>query len=106
MRIGLLRQRVTIEQPVYTNNTIGEPVTTWSTFATVWAAIEPNTGQAYYLAKQTESTASGRIRMRYRDGIKPTMRVKYGERYFTIISVIQPKENSKELHLIYSEALD
>lgn len=106
MKSGELKQRITIQQPTYTKNAIGEKIATWATWATVWAAVEPNWGGTYYRAKQSDSDVTGRIRIRYINGLKPTMRVSYQGRIFTIVSIIHPKENRKEIHIMYSEGLD
>jgi SPP1 family predicted phage head-tail adaptor len=106
MRAGQLRHRITIEQPTQAKNSIGEVVLTWSTFSTVWAAIEPAAGSTYYAANQLDARVDGRVRIRYRSDLLPTMRIKFGDRIFIIVSIIQPQENHRELHLMYTEALD
>ena len=40
MNIGALDRRVTLQRPVTTQNDYGERVAAWTTYATVWAAIE------------------------------------------------------------------
>jgi SPP1 family predicted phage head-tail adaptor len=106
MRAGSLNCRVAIEHQTLAPNSIGEDEITWTTFATVWAAIEPATGNTYYAAKQLESKTDGRIRIRYIEGLKSTMRIKYNDRIFNILSIIHPKEDRREIQIIYSEALD
>ena len=106
MRIGLLRHRITIEKPTQGKNAIDEVVLTWSTFCTVWAAVEPAAGNVYYTAKQLDARVDGRVRIRYRGDLEPTMRIKFGDRILSIVSIVHPKENQKELHLMYAESLD
>ena len=106
MKAGQLKHRIVIEQQAQTKNAIDEIILTWSTFCTVWAAIEPATGQTYYAANQLESKVDGRVRIRYRDDIEPTMRIKFGDRILNIISIVHPQQNRRELHLMYSEGLD
>ena len=106
MRIGLLRHRVIIEKPTDGTNAIDEVVSTWSTFCTVWAAVEPAAGNVYYTAKQLDARVDGRVRIRYRGDLEPTMRIKFGDRILSIVSIVHPKENQKELHLMYAESLD
>src|SRR4030042_4845782 len=106
MRSGDLKHQIIIQQPVKSKNAMGEWIETFETWATVWGAIEPASGATFYAARQLDSKVDGRIRIRYRTGIKPTMRILFGERVLSIVSVIQPKENHRELHLMYSEALD
>jgi len=106
MRAGLLRHRLTFEIPSQTQNDFDEWVESWSTWVTVWGSIEPNLGKRYFEAKQANSEVEGLMRIRYRDGLLPTMRVKYGDRIFKIISIVQPFEKKRELHILYKEALD
>jgi SPP1 family predicted phage head-tail adaptor len=106
MRAGRLRHRVTIQIPAKTKNDIGEWYETFATWVTVWASIEPNSGKTYFEGLQANSEVEGKIVIRYRTGVKPTMRVKYGNRYFKILSIVHPQERKKELDLMYKESLD
>lgn len=106
MRAGELRQRVTIQIPSRSKNAFDEWVDSWSDWATVWAAIVPNSGKEYFEAMQASSEVQGVIKIRYRTGVLPTMRVKYGSRIFEIVSIVHPKELRQELHIYYKEKLD
>jgi len=106
MRAGLLRHRLTFQIPSKTKNAMDEWVETWSDWATVWGSIEPNLGKRYFEAKQANSEVEGLIRIRYLNRVLPTMRVKYGDRIFKIISIVHPFEKRQELHILYKEALD
>lgn len=106
MRAGRLRHRVVIQILTKAKNSMGEWYETWATWATVWASIEPNSGKNYFEGMQANSEVQGKIVIRYRTGVEPTMRVKYGNRYFNIISIVHPQERRKELHVMYREELD
>ena len=106
MRAGLLRHRLTIQIPGKSQNDFGEWIESWNDWATVWGSIEPNLGKRYFEAKQANSEVQGLIRIRYRSGVLPTMRVKYGNQIFKIISIVHPFEKKQELHILYKEALD
>jgi SPP1 family predicted phage head-tail adaptor len=106
MKAGDLRHRVTLQQPVAGSNTIGEIVNTWADVATVWAAVEPATGSWYYAGQQAESKVDGRVRIRYRSDVLPTWRIKFGDRYLTIVSILNPNERNKETVIMYTEQLD
>jgi len=105
MNIGDLRHRITIQQPVESSNTFGEVEKTWQDIATVWASIEPLRGREYFDSQQINAEVTTRIRIRYRPGIKPKMRVVYGERIFDIQSVIDVEERHKEIHLMCKEVM-
>jgi SPP1 family predicted phage head-tail adaptor len=106
MRAGDLRHRIIIQQNTPTANAMGEYVDTWTTFAEVWAAIEPDTGNTTYAAKQLNSEASGKIRIRYLSGLEPTMRISYQDRIYSILTIIEPKLRHEDIVILYSEALD
>ena len=90
MKIGSMRHRVTIQQrpDPQTQNSVGEVTTAWTTLATVWAAIEPQTGgegieQAAVVAQVTHS-----VRIRRRTDVTPDMRLVEGSRTLEILSVL------------------
>jgi len=106
MRTGLLRNRITIQEAYKEKNDFGEWIIIYRDWATIWAAIEPNQGKRYFEAAQANSEVQGIIRIRYRSGVLPTMRVKYCDRIFQIISIVHPQERMRELHIFYKEQLD
>jgi SPP1 family predicted phage head-tail adaptor len=130
MRVGRLRHRITIEQlsteagvmtepPAYGaiteppadgayvsaggQNQYGEPNAEWVTFLTAYASIDPLVGREYMAAKQVQSEATHKIRMRYRAGITTTMRVKCGDRDFDIVSLLNIEERKRELLIMATE---
>lgn len=106
MRAGELRHRITIQQLIETRNELGEIIEqSWQDFATVWAAVEPLNGREYFNSQQINAEITTRIRIRYRAGIKPNMRVVYGERIFDIQSVIDIEERHAEMHLMCKEVV-
>ena len=102
MRAGKLRHRVEIQVPIVTV-TSGEPGTSWQTFETVWASIEPLRGREYWEAAKVNSEIDSKIVMRWRRGVKPQMRCKYGERIFEIVSVLDRDERNQMLELMVTE---
>lgn len=106
MKAGELRHRGILQEPVAGTNAIREVVPVWTDVATIWMAIEPYTGSWGFAAKQANSTAKGRIRIRYRSDIQPTWRVKFGDRYLYFVTFLNPEERNRELIIEYSEALD
>jgi len=103
MRAGDLRQRIELQAPYRSLNSMNELIDTYTTKDTVWAAIEPLTGNRLFLAQQANSEVQGICRIRYRADVNPMWRIKFGYRYFQIISIIDRDEINKELHLTYKE---
>jgi SPP1 family predicted phage head-tail adaptor len=106
IRAGELRHRLTFQSNLPTANSFGEFADTWTDFVTVYGAIEPLSGQLLFTAQQANSQVQGRIRIRYRSDITATMRVKFGTRYFKILSIINQSEKHEELQILYKEELD
>lgn len=104
MNPGALRHRVTIQKPREGQSRAGQPVQEWDEVATVWAAVEPLRGREYWAAAQVQAEATTRVRIRYRKGIRPDMRVVYGGRIFQIVAPpIDPEERHREIHLMCKE---
>lgn len=106
MRSGRLRHRVTIQQPVAAVNGYGERITTWSTVATVWGAVEPLRGREFFDAEQVQAEISHRVVLRYRSGISSTMRLLHLSRVLHIQQVIDVDERHRELQLMCRETPD
>lgn len=103
MRAGDLRHRVTIQQKTVTSDPEGVAVETWTEVATVWAAVEPLRGREYIQAAAVTPEVTTRIRMRYRLGVKPAMRVVHGGRVYDVLSVIDVGGLRRELELMCRE---
>lgn len=105
MEAGKLRHRVTIKSKSATRDTFGGEVITWTTYATVWAAVEPLTGREWLEGRQPTAEVTTRIRIRYRSGITPEMQAVYGAHTYDILAVVQPEENRQELQLMCQEII-
>jgi len=104
MRIGDLRHRVTFQDWTKVSDGMGGTVDTPADVCTVFAAIWPVSATEQVQAGQTVMTVSHRIRIRYRSDITAKLRVKFGSRYFAIVSIINPNESGKLLDLMCKEA--
>jgi SPP1 family predicted phage head-tail adaptor len=94
-----------VQTPAESANAIGEPILTWSTFATRWVAILPLSGNEQITALANEGNVTHRIRMRYTAGIKPKMRLVSEGRTFEIMSVVE-RGRREEHELMASEVVD
>ena len=103
MRAGNLRNYITIQQPTETHDTNLELILTWSTFAFAWAEILPLNGREYWTARQTLAETTGKIRIRYIDGITTKMQVIDGTKTYNIEAVIDPENRHEELVLLVKE---
>lgn len=104
MKAGPLRHRVTIQEKAGTGQDgYGEDLPVWSDVATVWAAVEPLRGREFLEAQRAGAEVTTRIRIRYRDGIEPEMRVSWGDHTYDIEAILHIEERQREIHLMCKE---
>ncbi|ASJ54206.1 hypothetical protein BP422_12000 [Brevibacillus formosus] len=101
--VNRLNKRITIRKQTWIENSMKEKKQTWIDYATVWAAIEPLRGQESLVAQKSESTVTTRIRIRFREGIEPSMMIDYRGISFEIMYIIHPEFNKRELQLMCKE---
>ncbi len=106
MEIGRLRHRITLMRQVNEINDYGATITKWESVATVWAEVKPLSGREYFSAQQVQSEITTQIWLRHLDGIKPSMRVKFGKRFLEIVAVLNTQERNVSLQLMCKEAVD
>lgn len=97
--IGNLRHRVVIQQPVETQDAnTGAVNVSWSTFATVWASIEPLSAREFVAAQAEASKVTARIKIRYRTGVTAKMRIyhAYKDLYYNIEGILSDKDSGIE----------
>jgi len=88
MNIGSLNRRVTIQQPSASQDSVGQPVNTWSTLATVWANVRMLNGTETIKADAQVSQAKASIRIRRRTDVTTAMRVVLGSTTYEIKAVL------------------
>jgi len=105
---GKYRHIVTFQRLKETQNSYGETSANdennWEDAFTVRVGIFPISGREALTEEVRKGEISHRIHLRYREGIDNTMRIKFGERRFEIISPpINSNELNHEIHLICKE---
>ena len=100
MQIGELRHRVALQQATESANAFGEVIRSWTTVATVWAAVEDWQGREYLQARQMEAEVSTRIRMRERAGVAPGWRAVHGSTVYDIKAVLLDATRAREMQLM------
>lgn len=102
---GKLKHRITLKQNNPTQDSEGVMIEAWVDLATIWAAVEPLQGRELLAAQAIAAEVTTRIRIRYRQGITPAMRVLYRDRIFDIQVPIDPEEKHQELQLMCREVI-
>ena len=105
MNAGKLRHRVTIQKLEEVDDGYGGIEEKWQDMITVWAVVEPLRGNERYTAQQVQAELTHKVTIRYKPGIKPDMRLKYGDRILEIEAVIDVEERHRWLELLCSEVV-
>lgn len=103
MRIGNLRNRVELQKFTRAPNGMGGFTNTYSTHETIWAAIWPLSANERIQADQNNMLITHRIRLRFRYLLNPQWRIKYGDKYYSIRSIINKDTKNKILDLLCEE---
>lgn len=102
MNIGKMRHRITFQRPAENKDVLGGYTGEWVDMTTTWAQITPISGKEYF-SQVRETTVSHKIYCRYRAGITPRLRIKFQDRTFRIISVINWDERNEGLTIMCEE---
>lgn len=93
MKAGFLRHRIALQSvTAYSKNRAGEKLPTWTTYATVWASIDPTSGDETIRGVSSESEVTHSIMIRYNSTVGPKHRVLFGSRVFNIDNVLEKYE--------------
>ena len=103
MDIGRLKHRITFQRLSQSKNEYGELADEWLDIKTVWAEIKPVSGNQFFAAKQINSEISHNVYIRYRTDLKPSMRIKFKERIFEILYLMNVNEGNRLIQLYCKE---
>lgn len=102
MRAGMLRHRVTFQTKGGSAGAYGEPASTWSALAGVWARVEPLGGAEQFDAAQERVAIKTKITTRRIDTLASTtpfpekMRILWGTRVYNIEALLNDKSDRFE----------
>lgn len=102
---GDLNKRITIQAPTKVSDGMGGFTNSYTAVASsIPAAIWPVSANDQIQANATVMVVSHRIRIRYRSVLKTSWRIKFGNRYFTIVSITCPNEAREFIDIMCKEA--
>ena len=105
MQIGSLNKRISIEAPTKASDGMGGTINSFKEIsADVAAAIWPTSATEQIKSMGAVMTISHRIRIRYRSDIRVNWRLKFKNRYFDIVSIINPNMENRILDIMAKEA--
>lgn len=108
VRIGEMRERVTIEVAANTVNPYGEEIEAWGPIATnpiVPAEVLAISGREAVNAQQAKAIVGYRVRIRYRADVTPAHRFNYRGKTLTIAWGGDPDGRRRELAFYCSEVV-
>ncbi|WP_066316958.1 phage head closure protein [Bacillus sp. FJAT-29814] len=102
---GEFRHVISFQKKSGVQNSYGEKSNDWVDVIKSRAGIYPVSGKEFFAAETINSEVTHKVNLRYLSGITPDMRIKFGERFFSIISVINFQEKNIELQLLCKELI-
>ena len=109
MRAGTLRHRVQLQKAVTAPNDFGEPVETWTTYATVWGRVSPLKGEERWAAQQLAGKVTHEVEIRWSpdvEAVKSEHRVLHDDRVLSIEGPHVPDERRVNVILPCSEEVE
>tara|TARA_R110002074_G_scaffold254739_1_gene427124 strand:+ start:115 stop:435 length:321 start_codon:yes stop_codon:yes gene_type:complete len=106
MRASSLRHRVSIQAESSAVDTYGEPTHSWATDETVWAMVEPLSGNEQDVGEGQTGIITHRVMMRYTANASPKKRLLFGSKVLGIVSVINGMERNEHLVLECKEQVN
>lgn len=105
MKIGKLRERVTIQQKSVTRDGFGAEVVDWVAVATVWADVRSMDGteSVESSVSQVVATISHSVLIRHRAGLSPSMRLAWRGKALHILSIVESDNRQRQLILKCAE---
>lgn len=97
MRAGRLNRRIRIELKTEKQDDYGQPIETWSEYATVWCSVEPESGDEGVDANHRQAERVTKFRIRYLLGITALMRIVYNNEVYDISLVKNSNERNREM---------
>jgi SPP1 family predicted phage head-tail adaptor len=94
--IGPMREKIDIQEVVETQNSFGEPVRNWVSFAANrWCEVDHRSGSESLSAQQTTGRVDFIFRMRFVKGVTTKMRVIFDGEEYDIEAVINIEHRNR-----------
>lgn len=105
MDIGRTNKRIKFCRYEEKENVLSQKEQTLTEIKTVWASVEPTRGREYQEAQRIRPELTYKVTTRYHKDVTPDMLIKWGERCFNIVSVINVRGKNEMLEIICTENL-
>jgi SPP1 family predicted phage head-tail adaptor len=104
--IGALRQRLVLEQPVESADGGGGVTRSYTSVATLWAAVTPVSDRDAVEAEALGAEVTHRVVTRMRTGITTRHRLTWGARIFRIVALRDQDGAGRFLEISAQERID
>ena len=88
MKAADLDQRITLQARSVVTDSVGQDAITWVDVATVWAQCQAVRGREFFAAAQVQQETTVKVRIRWRAGVTPLMRLVWQGRAHDITGVV------------------
>jgi len=105
MDIGRMNKRVTFCRYKEKKNELMQNEQALESKKTVWASVEPMRGREYQEAQRIRAELTYKITTRFQEETTPDMLIKFKDRYFQIISIINVRERNEMLEIVCTEKI-
>ena len=105
MDIGRTNKRVTFCRYTEKQNELLQTEKVLEEIKTVWASVEPTRGREYQESQRIRPELTYKITTRYPKEVTPDMFIKFKDRYFQIVSIINVRERNEMLEIVCTEKL-
>ncbi len=105
MRAGALNKKIVFQGTTSVPNGLGEKVARKVDVLTTWASIQTISGKEQFLSNQNYATLSHKLRCRYSDKINKKQTIKYKDREFEILAVLDIFEKNREFEILVKEVV-
>lgn len=96
MNIGQLNKRITIQKYTTTENNLGDSISEWTDYKSLWASVTNLHGREFWQAQQVKAENTIKFTIRYCKDLDTTMRIRFGKRTINILdsegNIVETKE--------------
>lgn len=103
MRLGAMRHVVKIQKQSTAQDSTGQNVLAWTTFAERRAAVQRTPGNEVFASAVRNGRVPTVFRLRYLTGVSPAMRIVMDDKVYNIISAADPSGTGEELVITAEE---
>jgi SPP1 family predicted phage head-tail adaptor len=99
VEIGSLNKRIIFQEYTTTENEMGDSISTWVDFATVWASVTNLSGREYFAAMQVQAENTVKFTIRCNKNIDETMRIIFEGNNYNINFIDNIKYGNKFMEI-------